>query len=352
MKFIGDVVLTTPVIRSVRATFPEAHLAFLGDKEAVSLLDNNPFLNEIIPFDFTRPTVLEQSRMMLLLRRRRFDAVVDFFGNPRSALLTYSSGARIRIGGDFGARGKLFTHRIGDDGKTKTAIEFHYQYVKPLGVEPRSWKTEIFLTREEIRESKIYLRWHDFDLGRPIVGLHPGASWPAKMWSAAQFADLATLIADRLGGQVLITQGPGDGEAAQSVVKEARGTAKLLGVLPLRQLAAVLAQCSVYVANDSGPMHIAAAVNTPTIGIFGPGEENIWFPYCPPYYEHSAGHIALRKDVFCHPCHLNACNREGEGHMECMTMLTPAEVLGDVQKRLALREEGSSRSLGIPDQSS
>ncbi len=337
MKFIGDVVLTTPVIRSVRATFPDAYIAYLGDKEAVSLLEHNPFLNDVIPFDFSKPTVLEQSRVTLLLRKRKFDAVVDFFSNPRSALLSYLSGARIRIGGDFGARGRLFTHRLRDDGKPKTAIEFHYRYVEPLGVQPESWKTEIYLTDHELRESKIYLRWQDISPGRPIVGLHPGATWPAKMWPAERFAELARLLAVELGARVLISQGRGDVEVAREVGKKAGGAAKVLSVLGLRQLAAILSHCSVYVANDSAPMHIAVAVNTPTIGIFGPGEENVWFPYQLPYYEDSAGHIPLRKDVFCHPCHLNVCNRDGNGYMECMKLLSVREVFEEVKKRLSLK---------------
>lgn len=337
MKFIGDVVLTTPIIRSVRATYPDAYIAYLGDEEAVSLLEHNPFLNDVIPFDFSKLAVLEQSRVTLLLRKRKFDAVVDFFSNPRSSLLSYLSGARIRIGGDFGTRGKLFTHRLRDDGKPKTAIEFHYQYVKPLGVEPQSWKTEIYLTDHELRESKIYFRWQDIDLSRPIVGLHPGATWPAKMWPADRFAELARLLAGELGVQVLITQGPRDAEVSQEVGRKAGGAAKIVSVLGLRQLAAILSHCSVYVVNDSAPMHISVAVNTPTIGIFGPGEENIWFPYQLPYYENSAGHISLRKDVVCHPCHLNVCNREGTGYMECMRLLTAREVFEEVRKRLSLK---------------
>ena len=169
------------------------------------------------------------------------------------------------------------------------------------------------------------------------MGLHPGATWPAKMWPSEPFAELAKMLAEKLGAQVLITQGPKDAEVAQDVARKAGGAAKIIGVLPLRQLAAILVHCSVYVANDSAPMHIAVAVNTPTIGIFGPGEENVWFPYHPPFYENSAGHIALRKDVFCHPCHLNVCNREGNGYMECMKLLTAGEVFDEVRKRLALK---------------
>jgi ADP-heptose:LPS heptosyltransferase len=81
-------------------------------------------------------------------------------------------------------------------------------------------------------------------------------------------------------------------------------------------------------------MHIAAAVGTKTIGIFGPGEENIWFPYVPPEYEVSAGHLAMRKDVECHPCHLDFCNRSGDKHMECMNLLGVKEVFEEVKKRV------------------
>ncbi|HZY09621.1 MAG TPA: glycosyltransferase family 9 protein, partial [Bacteroidota bacterium] len=110
MKFIGDVVLTTPIIRAVREKYPDAYIAYLGDKLAVSLLENNPYLDEIIPFDFSKPTFLEQSRVMLRLRKRRFDVFVDLFSNPRTALLARASSASIRIGKDVKGRGKLYTH--------------------------------------------------------------------------------------------------------------------------------------------------------------------------------------------------------------------------------------------------
>mgnify|MGYP003377914975 CR=1 FL=1 len=105
MKFIGDVVLTTPVIRSLRHAIPDAYIAYMGDAGAVSILEQNPSLNEIIPFDFSAPTLLEQPRVAWLLRRRKFDMVIDLFGNPRSALLTRLSGAPVRVGLDRPGRG-------------------------------------------------------------------------------------------------------------------------------------------------------------------------------------------------------------------------------------------------------
>ena len=126
MKFIGDVVLTTPLIRAIRDRYPEAYLAYLAEKEAASLLEHHPCLDEIIPFDFSRSTLLEQPRVMWCLRRRKFDVFIDLFSNPRTALLAWASGALVRVGKEVGGRGRLYTHQIRDDGKPKTAIAFHY----------------------------------------------------------------------------------------------------------------------------------------------------------------------------------------------------------------------------------
>lgn len=326
MKFIGDVVLTTPIIRSVRNACPNAFIAYLGEKNAVSLLEHNPNLNEVIPFDFSRPTLLEQPRVALHLLRRRFDLAIDLFNNPRSALLTYLSGAQVRIGAERKGRGKLYTIQVKDNGMPKTAIAFHNQFIKAAGIEPTSHKTEIFLTDDEHREARIYLQWMDhennpLDLTKPIVGIHAGATWPAKQWLPERFAELADMLVAKLGVQVIVFAGPNDGEAINTVLKHSFSNIKVLRSLPLRQLASIITLCSLFIANDAGPMHIAVAVGTPTIGLFGPGEENIWFPY-----QGKDGHMALRKDVPCHPCHLDFCNREGDGYMECMKLLSVQEV--------------------------
>jgi heptosyltransferase-2/heptosyltransferase-3 len=164
--------------------------------------------------------------------------------------------------------------------------------------------------------------------------LHPGGTWPAKLWPAERFADLTDLLVAKTHAQIVLTKGPRDGEAAGKVESAVVGGVLSLPVLPLRQLAAILSLCAACVANDSGPMHIAAAVGTPTIGLFGPGEENIWFPYTPAFPGGSPKHIALRKDVPCHPCHLNVCNRTGNEYMECMKLLSVNEVFNAVKERI------------------
>ena len=337
MKFIGDVVLTTPVIRSVRNALPEAYIAYLGEKHAVSLLEHNPCLDEIIPFDFARPTIVEQPLVAFHLRRRHFDLAIDLFNNPRSALLVYLSGAKTRVGADRKGRGSLYTIRVKDDGGPKTAIAFHNQFIRAVGIEPTSNRTEIVLTDDERREARIYLRWVDhennpLDMNRPIVCIHPGATWPAKRWLPERFGELADLLVAKLGVQVIMIGGANDTAEINSSLKHSVSNVKVLQNLPLRQLAAIISHCSLFIGNDAGPMHIAAALGTSTIGLFGPGEENIWFPYSA-----AEGHSALRRDVSCHPCHLDFCNRQGDGYMECMKLLAVGEVLEAAERSLRLK---------------
>lgn len=337
MKFIGDVVLTTPIIRSVRNAFPRAYIAYMGEKNAVSLLEHNPHLDEIIPFDFSRPTIIEQPRVAWALKRRKFDLAIDLLNNPRSAFLTYATGAQVRVGAQRKGRGKLYTIQVRDDGKPKTAVEFHNQFIRAVGIEPTATRPEIFLTDDERREARIYLQWLDcennpLDLTRPIIGIHPGATWPAKRWLPERFGELADLLAAKLHAQTIVTVGPNDNEAVEAMLKHSFSNVKVLRNLPLRQLAAVLSHCAAYVANDNGTMHIAAALGVPTVGIFGPGEDNIWFPY-----RAEEGHIALRRDVPCHPCHLDFCNRSGDEYMQCMKLLTTEDVFAAVSRALTVR---------------
>lgn len=316
MKYIGDVVLTTPIIRTLREAYPDAHISYLGDANAVSLLQNNPFLDEIIPFDFSKDTILYQVKMYMQMYKGKYDLTIDLYSNPRSALMSFATRAGMRIGGDSKSRGKLYTHRISDDGIVKSAIDYHYMSLKPLGIMPRYYTTEIYLTDEEKIEARLYLKALGIDGSKKIAALHPGGTWPAKLWQKEKFAELASILSEK-NISVILTGGNNDANVVEYV--RSNSNAVSIGNISLRMVSAVYSHCNALVTNDCGVMHIAAAVGTPTLGIFGPGQENIWFPYTAP-------HKALRRHVHCHPCHLNVCNRTNDGFMECMKLITVEEV--------------------------
>lgn len=329
MKFIGDVVLTTPIIHSLRDAYPDAYIAYLGDAKAVSLLEHNPWLDEIIPFDFSRASTMYSLRKFAELRAKRFDLVIDLFGNPRSALLTYATGAKMRIGGDAKFRGRLYTHRIHDDGTIKSAIDYHYQSLAPLGISQKYRETSIYITDEEKRSAEQNLQSAGVATDKPVVMIHPGATWPNKIWLKEHFRDVIERLIDETDAQVVLSPGPKDGALMEFLANPFPARVFVLPLLPVRTLAALLTRASVFISNDSGPMHIGVAVGTPTIGIFGPEPVDIWFPY-----DRSKGHLPMFKKIECSPCRTTACRWNDARYLECMKLITVEEMISAVRERL------------------
>ncbi|HAP35307.1 MAG TPA: hypothetical protein DCQ28_04960 [Bacteroidetes bacterium] len=329
MKYIGDVVLTTPIIRTLREAYPETYISYLGDAKAVSLLQNNPFLDEIIPFDFSKDSLPYQLKMYALMYSKGFDLTIDLYSNPRSALMTFATRATMRIGGDSKSRGKFYTHRISDDGLLKSAIDYHYMSLKPLGIVPKHYKTEIFLTVEERSDAKRLLQSIGVDVLKKIVAIHPGATWPNKIWLKEHFAGLIKNIIEKTDCEIILSPGPHDSELMNYLKNQYTSRVTILPMLPVRELASILSQSTVFVSNDCGPMHIGVAVGTKTIGIFGPEPIEIWFPY-----DRNEGHLPMFKKLFCSPCRTTSCFREGNETMECMKLITVEEVFKAVRERL------------------
>lgn len=326
IRFMGDVILTTPLIRQLREAFPHAHLAYLVEETYAPLLEHNPHLDEILPLSLSGKG-MQQIGLIRTLRSRRFDLAIDLFGNPRTALLTWLSGARWRVGGDFRGRGKLYNIRVPSSAEKPDAIAFHQRSLQAIGLPPGDKNTEIFLTENEIAEAKSFLQRQGLAANRAIAGLHPGATWPNKRWPIEYFVELAKkLLAEKI--QIFVTCGPGE-QALVAPFQKIDDPRLVVGeVLSLRQLAAVLAHFKLHISNDCGVMHLAAAVGTPTFGIFGPGEPEIWFPYAA-----GDGHRAFWADIECRPCHKDFCPL---GTLACMHETPPNTVF---RQAMALLEE-------------
>lgn len=333
LQFIGDIVLTTPVVEVLREKFPHAVIDYLGSKDGVTLLQNNPNLNEVIPYDLAANEVIEQLRIVSKLRKKKYDVAIDLFGNPRSAIAIFLSGVKMRIGGSFGWRAKTYTHPIVITERL-TAVDFHLRYLKPLGINASYRKPKIFLDADEKDIAIKYLASGGIDNSKLKIGIHIGATWPAKVWLPEYFARLAELSVEKLDAQVIVTYGPKDIRYLERFSSEAR--MKLTTIVPqgLRRLASIISQCDVYVSNDAAPMHISAAVGTPTIGIFGPGEPDIWFPYAK-----EPGYVALHKDVQC--CHRDFCEMKNENYMQCMRSVKPDEVFETIEEVLRVERRAT-----------
>jgi lipopolysaccharide heptosyltransferase II len=329
LKFIGDIVLTTPLIKTLKVNYPTSQLFYMAEKEAISLLMHNPDLSGLIPLDFNI-SIIEYLKFINKLRKYKFDIVIDLFGNPRSALLTFLSGAKVRIGGDFKCRGKLFTHRISESDDRKDQISYHLGFIENFGVQSLHKKTKIYLNSHEQDNALKILTATGIDVKSRMIGIYPGATWPAKRWFPEKFALLADDLYRDLNAQVVFFQGIKDSDIIKEIIGKSNWNHFYLDPQNLRTTANLISIMDVFISNDCGLMHIAPAVDTRTIGLFGPGEEDIWFPYLK-----EDGHIAIRKDIWCHPCHLDVCNR-----MDCWKLLDISEVVEATGHVLKMKVHG------------
>lgn len=322
LRYLGDVILTTPLLRNLRAHFPLATIAYLTETPYSEVLENNPNVDDTFVLD-RRAGLRQQLQLLAQLRQQRFDLTIDLLGIPRSAIALRLTGATFRIGGNFRGRRFLYTHRVEDDGARRTAVDFHLQALEVLGLKARSYAPEVHVSPEDRAWARGYLIAKGLNRDSPLVGLHPGATWPNKMWMWERFAELAERIAAD-GGQILVTQGPGEELLARQVVESAPRGVVMCDLLPLNRLAALLQQVDVYVTNDSGVMHMAASVGTKTIGIFGPGEADLWFPY-----SEELGHQGVYAEIWCRPCHKDFCPL---GTLECMHKVQVEDVYSAILK--------------------
>lgn len=325
LRFLGDIILTTPLLHVLREKYPHASITYLAERPFIEILKNHPAVDHLIILSPGKTS--SRARALMQIFSKRWDLAIDLFGNPRSALLTWLSGARIRIGGNFRGRRHLYTHPIADDRQPKTAIEFHLRYLTPLKVVYEARDPYIIVTPEELDWGRDYLRRKGYRFDQPIVGIQAGASWPAKRWFPNRFAVLANRLSAKFNAQILFTMGPGEQELIRDVIRSCNFSVLEPTVLTIRQLASIIKLLDIYISNDCGPMHMGPALGTPTVGIFGPGEPQIWFPY-----RATLGHRLVYHSLDCSQCHRDLCDE-----MSCMHAITVDDVYNAAVESLRWR---------------
>ena len=292
LSSLGDVVLTTPVIRAVRTHFPDAYIAMLVAKQSADVLRENPHLNEIITYDrFAKDKDTgEMLRIIRHLRERKFTMVIDLQRKFRTELLMYLSGATERVG-----KGRLCTIRVQEQGN-KHATAHYFDLLHAVGIPAADQRLELFFDESERTDAVRRFDTAGIRETALKVGLFPGAGWKLREWMPERFAAIGDRLVTQFNANVLVFGGPKETELVQTVVDLMDAPAiPFAGNLQIRQLAACIQQCDLFLTNDTGPMHIAAAVGTPTVSLFGPGNHIRFQPL-------GAMHQTIRHDVPCSPC--------------------------------------------------
>lgn len=333
---LGDLLLAVPAFRALRAGFPQAEISLIGLPWAAAFarryqqyidrfveFSGYPGINEV-------PVDPERTRAFLAEQRAYgYDIALQMHGNGQTSnALVLDLKARMTIGyykdtpPDGLTRGLLYP-------EDQPEIYRHLDLIRLLGCERLDPRLEFPLFDEDHTEAVALLQ-HLARADRPWIGLHAGARPPVRRWPAEYFATVADTLACRFGAQIILTGGPGEEETAQQVETHMHMPAlNIAGQTSLGGLAALISKLDLFISNDTGPAHVADAVDCPSITVFGPAEFQRWRPL------DGIRHPSLRRPVACSPCNYWACPIDHR----CLRWLGPQQVINAAQPFLYTMEK-------------
>lgn len=283
---IGDMVCALPAFTAVRAAHRSAHIAVLASPLNAPILEHNPDVDEVLIYDARGGdrSLLARLRWMSRVRRMRFTCVFALRTATDTHAIAAASGAPMRVGYADKPFHPAFTHseRLGNRPGSIREIERNLRLLALVGVSARAAEPQMPLSsgeRAAADESLGALRGSD----APFIGVHPGASSDDKRFPESRYADALNAATGSwaIAPHVLVFSGPGDEKRSRELASRLSLSSTVLAGLSLREMAAVASRCRMMVANDSGPMHIAAAVGTPLVAIFGHTDHVRWMPQSP-----------------------------------------------------------------------
>lgn len=316
LRRLGDVILATPALAALKKKYPEAKLDFLVEAPGAEAVAGHPAIDEVLVYDAAG--AMGALSWALKIRARRYDWVIDFLANPRTALLTALSGAKVKAGPAHVARRWAYNVPLIQSPAACYAALEKVRWLAPLGIAPG----------DAPELPRLYLADRPQSLEN-VVGLVPPSRKETRRWPAPSYARLGRLLRDKHGCRLKVFWGPGEKELADEVVRGiGAGAAAIPETRGIKDLARELASCRVVVGNCAGPKHVALALGVPTVTIHGSSDPASWTPNHP-------DHLFARLDELpCIGCRSNDCPY----NLECMRQLPAERVLPAVERLLARTE--------------
>lgn len=326
---LGDIVHAMPVVAVVKQHWPQAQLTWLVKREWAEIVTRIDGVDQVCAVDATVKGWIGQA---LALRAQRFDLVIDLQGLLRSALVARITGCARRVGFANGREGSpwWYSQRVAVPNPDMHAVDRYLLIAAALTVPVDAQPQFRFrLLSQDMTALRELFRRKGIDLDAPWVAMNVSARWPTKRWPAASFAAVATQLATRGIGPLVVIGGPDEREASAQVRSlTACPVVDLTGETAIGLLPALMSKACTLITNDSGPMHVAAAVGTPVVAIFGPTSAVRTGPY-------GAGHTVLTHDLACRPCFSRVCRHAVS--MECLESIAPEQVVAAVVAQQSCR---------------
>jgi ADP-heptose:LPS heptosyltransferase len=330
LKALGDIVLSIPLVNSIRRTFPNARIDYLCLKGYGEALKGVCDIDRVIEF---KKGFTGQAALMLELRRTGYQLVVDLISSPRSAVITLSTGAGLRIGMDVGRHNfcyhKVLPRSINRNGRKVKyyTMDANREIARMLNLKPDRWSDSDNRYAIGLDSAGDGQEWADEFISEisggeeGFIGIVPAAKYQAKRWPAEKFVEFISLLMERTGYIPVLLWGPGEERMVDYILKRSPGAVKLplVGISPL---AAMIARMDCLVGVDSGPKHLAVMQGVPTVTLFGPTDPEIWDPM-------TDDHLVVRKELHCSPCGRTECSSP-----ECMNGITAQEFFDKVKVML------------------
>lgn len=320
---LGDVILSTPVLQALRQAFPQAHLAMMVRPACREVLEGNPYLDEIFLYDKeeSHQSAWGTIRFAFALRRKPFDTALVLHPSNRSHWIVFLAGIACRIGYNK-KQSWLLTHRIAHDKQEGLLHESRYtlNMLRIFGIQPENLKPQMSVHPDAFKRVQEILSEFSIAGTDKLVAIHPSASCISKRWMPDRFAAVADQLVQQRGVRICLVAGKEDARFADAVAGAMKEpAANLAGKLTISELAALMKRSQLLISNDSGPVHVAAAVGTPVIDIFGRNQAGLsparWAPV-------GSGHQILHKEVGCVTCLAHKCDIR----FLCLSSITVGEV--------------------------
>jgi len=321
LLYMGDLIFATPFFRQLRKNYPDSKIDIIVNSNFYDLIEDNPYFDKVIAYD-KNWSIKDSYNFAKRIKKNNYDLGINIHGNWRTILLMYLISPDYNIG--YGGDGKsIFLDKTIETTDDLHMVEVYLQFLEKMGLKRyENSKLELRVNEEAKISVQKFLdkKYKEKNLAKDksLIALNTGGTWPTKRWPEFKFAKLADKIIEN-GNEVIFVGGPSDKKRVEYIISmmEKDRVINATGKTNIKELAALVKKCDLVISNDSGPVHVAAAVGTKTITIFGPSDENKYKPY-------GEIHEIVKTEIDCRPCGEHECPL---GHHNCMEKIEITDIM-------------------------
>lgn len=313
---IGDVVVSLPALKALKEIFPQSHLAVVIKESNIALVKNVPWIDEAIPYRGFR-------QVLGILHKKGFSMAIDLLMDYslKTALLVFLSRAKVKVGFDIQGRGRFFNVTTAPSLEKKQMSKHLLDLVRLVAgvshIDKEKIKDtipELFVSEEDKAYANDFLKKHGVQDKDVIFGVHPGGWFPSQRWPLERFAQLAEGLSRKYNAKIVVMGSSHEKKLLDTFVQVMKIKPIMVIGFTLDKLAAIIAQTGIVIANNSGLLHIAAALRKPTVSIMGPTDPYLWWPQ-------GDNQLVIRHTLGCSPCSLGSCKKHS-----CMLSISVEEM--------------------------